>query len=141
MDMKTSPLAQLKDPSLLKTEALINGQWVKGSGTFEVSDPATGHKLADVANLGASDAQAAIEAANTAWPAWKNKTAKERSNIMRKWFDLLIANTDDLARLMTAENGKPMAESRGEVAYGASFVEWFAAVSYTHLTLPTKRIV
>ena len=126
MDIKTSPLAQLKDPSLLKTEALINGQWVKGSGTFEVSDPATGHKLADVANLGASDAQAAIEAANAAWPAWKNKTAKERSNIMRKWFDLLIANTEDLARLMTAENGKPMAESRGEVAYGASFVEWFA---------------
>ena len=126
MDMKTSPLAQLKDPSLLKTEALINGQWVKGSGTFEVSDPATGLKLADVANLGASDAQAAIEAANAAWPAWKNKTAKERSNIMRKWFDLLIANTEDLARLMTAENGKPMPESRGEVAYGASFVEWFA---------------
>jgi len=126
MDMKTSPLAQLKDPSLLKTEALINGLWVKGSGTFEVSDPATGLKLADVVNLGASDAQAAIEAANAAWPAWKNKTAKERSNIMRKWFDLLIANTEDLARLMTAENGKPMPESRGEVAYGASFVEWFA---------------
>ena len=126
MDMKTSPLALLKDPSLLKTDALINGQWVKGQGTFEVSDPATGLKLASVANLGAADAEAAIAAANAAWPAWKNKTAKERSIIMRKWFDLLIAHTEDLARLMTAENGKPMAESRGEVAYGASFVEWFA---------------
>ena len=126
MDMKTSPLALLKDPSLLKTDALINGQWVAGGGRFEVSDPATGHKLADVANLGAQDAEAAIAAANAAWPAWKNKTAKERSILLRKWFDLLIANTEDLARLMTAENGKPMAESRGEVAYGASFVEWFA---------------
>ena len=126
MDMKTSPLALLKDPSLLKTDALINGQWVAGGGRFEVSDPATGHKLADVANLGAQDAEAAIAAANAAWPAWKNKTAKERSILLRKWFDLLIGNTEDLARLMTAENGKPMAESRGEVAYGASFVEWFA---------------
>lgn len=124
--MSTSPLSQLKDPSLLKTDALINGQWVAGGGRFEVSDPATGHKLADVANLGAQDAEAAIAAANAAWPAWKNKTAKERSILLRKWFDLLIANTEDLARLMTAENGKPMAESRGEVAYGASFVEWFA---------------
>ena len=126
MDMKTSPLALLKDPSLLKTAALVNGAWVSGSGTFEVSDPATGLKLADVANLGAADAEAAIAAANAAWPAWRSKTAKERSIIMRKWFDLLIAHTEDLARLMTAENGKPMAESRGEVAYGASFVEWFA---------------
>ena len=126
MDMKTSPLALLKDPSLLKTDALINGQWVTGSSRFEVSDPATGLKLADVANLGAQDAEAAIAAANAAWPAWKNKTAKERSILLRKWFDLLIAHTEDLARLMTAENGKPMAESRGEVAYGASFVEWFA---------------
>ena len=126
MDMKTSPLALLKDSSLLKTEALINGQWVKGGSTFEVTDPATGLKLADVANLGAADAEAAIAAANAAWPAWRSKTAKERSIIMRKWFDLLIAHTEDLARLMTAENGKPMAESRGEVAYGASFVEWFA---------------
>ena len=90
MDMKTSPLALLKDPSLLKTDALINGQWVSGSSRFEVNDPATGHKLADVANLGAQDAEAAIAAANAAWPAWKNKTAKERSILLRKWFDLLI---------------------------------------------------
>ena len=126
MDMKTSPLALLKDPSLLKTDALINGLWVKGPSTFEVSDPATGLKLAEVANLGAAQAEQAIAAANAAWPAWRSKTAKERSILLRKWFDLLIANTEDLARLMTAENGKPLAESRGEVAYGASFVEWFA---------------
>lgn len=126
MDMKTSPLALLNDPSLLKTDGFINGQWVKGSGRFEVTDPATGLKLADVANLGAAEAEQAIAAANAAWPAWRSKTAKERSIIMRKWFDLLIAHTEDLARLMTAENGKPLAESRGEVAYGASFVEWFA---------------
>jgi succinate-semialdehyde dehydrogenase/glutarate-semialdehyde dehydrogenase len=126
MDMKTSPLALLKDPTLLKTDSLINGQWVTGSQRFAVTDPATGGHLADVANLGAAEADAAIAAANAAWPAWRAKTAKERSIILRKWFDLLIANTEDLARLMTAENGKPIAESRGEVAYGASFVEWFA---------------
>ncbi|WP_322992184.1 NAD-dependent succinate-semialdehyde dehydrogenase [Limnohabitans sp.] len=126
MDMKTSPLALLNDPTLLKTDALINGQWVAGSQRFEVNDPATGQYLASVANLGAAEAEAAIAAANAAWGPWKTKTAKERSIILRKWFDLLVANTEDLARLMTAENGKPIAESRGEVAYGASFVEWFA---------------
>ncbi len=126
MDMKTSPLAQLKDPTLLKTDALIGGQWIKGSARFDVNDPATGARLADVANLGAAEADQAIVAANQAWPAWRGKTAKERSASMRKWFDLLMANQEDLARLMTAENGKPLAESRGEVAYGASFVEWFA---------------
>ena len=126
MDMKTSPLAQLKDPSLLKTDALINGQWVAGSSRFDVLDPATGHKLADVANLGPAEAQAAIAAADAAWAGWKNKTAKERSIILRKWYDLLMANQDDLGRIMTAEQGKPFPEAKGEVAYGASFVEWFA---------------
>ena len=126
MDMKTSPLSLLNDPSLLKTDGLINGAWVKGSSRFDVKDPATGAKLADVANLGPKDAEAAIAAANTAWPAWRNKTGKERSIILRKWFDLLMANQDDLGRLMTAEQGKPFAEAKGEVAYGASFVEWFA---------------
>jgi len=121
-----SPLALLKDPSLLKTDALINGQWVAGTSRFDVLDPATGHKLADVANLGAAEAEAAITAANAAWPAWKAKTAKERSIIMRKWFDLLMANQDDLARIMTSEQGKPFPEAKGEIAYGASFVEWFA---------------
>ena len=121
-----SPLSLLKDPSLLKTDALINGQWVAGTSRFDVLDPATGHKLADVANLGPAETEAAIAAANAAWPAWKAKTAKERSAILRKWFDLLMANQDDLARIMTAEQGKPFPEAKGEIAYGASFVEWFA---------------
>jgi succinate-semialdehyde dehydrogenase/glutarate-semialdehyde dehydrogenase len=126
MDTKTSPLALLKDSTLLKTDALINGEWVQGASRFDVLDPATGQKLADVANLGPADAEAAIAAANAAWAGWKGKTAKERSTILRKWYDLLMANQDDLGRIMTAEQGKPLAEAKGEVAYGASFVEWFA---------------
>ena len=126
MDMKTSPLSLLNDPTLLKTDALINGHWVKGASRFDVHDPATGKKLADVANLTAQDAEAALDAANAAWPAWRNKTGKERSILLRKWFDLLMANQEDLGRIMTAEQGKPFAEAKGEVAYGASFVEWFA---------------
>jgi succinate-semialdehyde dehydrogenase/glutarate-semialdehyde dehydrogenase len=126
MDMKTSPLALLNDPSLLKTDALINGQWVAGSSRFDITDPATGAVLANVANLGPAEAELAIAAANAAWGPWKAKTAKERSIILRKWYDLLMANQDDLGRIMTAEQGKPLAEAKGEVAYGASFVEWFA---------------
>jgi succinate-semialdehyde dehydrogenase/glutarate-semialdehyde dehydrogenase len=126
MQNPTGPLALLKDPSLFKTDGLIDGKWTAGSSRFDVLDPATGAKLADVANLGPADAQVAIAAANAAWPAWRSKTAKERSIIMRKWFDLLMANQEDLGRLMTAEQGKPFAEAKGEVAYGASFVEWFA---------------
>jgi succinate-semialdehyde dehydrogenase / glutarate-semialdehyde dehydrogenase len=126
MDMKATPLSLLKDSSLLKTDALVNGQWVKGGSRFEVFDPATGLKLVDVANLGAEDAQAAIAAANAAWPAWRSKTGKERHAILLKWFQLLMANQEDLARILTAEQGKPYAEAKGEIAYGASFVEWFA---------------
>ena len=126
MDMKTAPLSLLNDPTLLKTDALINGQWVAGTSRFDVYDPATGKKLADVANLGPADAEAAITAANTAWGPWKAKTGKERSAVLRKWFDLLMANQEDLGRIMTAEQGKPFAEAKGEVAYGASFVEWYA---------------
>ena len=126
MDTRTSPLSLLNDPSLLKTEGLINGQWIGGASRFAVHDPATGALLADVANLGPQDAQAAIAAANAAWPAWRAKTAKERSILLRKWYDLLMANQDDLGRIMTAEQGKPLPEAKGEVAYGASFVEWFA---------------
>jgi len=122
----TTPLSLLKDPTLLKTDALINGQWVTGASRFAVTDPATGAHLADVANLGPAEAQVAIDAANAAWPAWRSKTAKERSIILRKWYDLLMANQDDLGRIMTAEQGKPLPEAKGEVAYGASFVEWFA---------------
>ena len=126
MDMKTSPLAQLQDASLLKTDALIDGRWVAGAARFDVHDPATGAKLCDVANLGPAEAEQAIAAADAAWPAWRGKTGKERSILLRKWFDLLMAHQDDLGRLMTAEQGKPLAEAKGEVAYGASFVEWFA---------------
>ena len=126
MNPTTSPLAQLKDPSLLKTDALINGQWVTGKSRFDITDPATGQVLAHVANLGPAETEAAIAAANAAWPAWKAKTAKERSIILRKWYDLLMANVEDLGRILTAEQGKPYAEAKGEVAYGASFVEWYA---------------
>jgi succinate-semialdehyde dehydrogenase / glutarate-semialdehyde dehydrogenase len=126
MDMKTSPLSLLKDPTLLKTDALINGEWLKGPARFEVHDPSSGARLADVANLGPKQAEAAIAAANAAWPAWRSKTGKERSIVLRKWYDLLMANQEDLGRLMTAEQGKPFAEAKGEVAYGASFVEWYA---------------
>ena len=147
MNQKSSPLSLLKDASLLKTDALINGQWIKGSSRFDVIDPATGQKLADVANLGPVEAELAIAAANAAWPAWRNKTAKERSIILRKWFDLLMANQDDLGRIMTAEQGKPLPEAKGEIAYGANFVEWFAeeAKRINGETLPqfdnTRRIL
>ena len=126
MNTPSSPLSLLNDPSLLKTDALIDGQWITGPSRFAVHDPATGLKLAEVANLGPQDAQAAIAAANAAWPAWRSKTAKERSILLRKWYDLLMQHQDDLGRIMTAEQGKPLPEAKGEVAYGASFVEWFA---------------
>jgi succinate-semialdehyde dehydrogenase/glutarate-semialdehyde dehydrogenase len=124
--MKTSPLSTLNDPTLLKTSGLINGEWVSGATRFAVTDPATGQELAQVANLGAAEAQAAIAAAAKAWGPWRSKTARERGAIMMKWFALLHQHADDLARIMTAEQGKPLAEARGEVGYGASFIEWFA---------------
>ena len=126
MDTKTSPLSLLADASLLKTDALIGGQWVAGNARFAVNDPATGSKLADVASLNPADAHDAIVAAEKAWGPWRAKTAKERHGILMKWFQLLNQHADDLARIMTAEQGKPLAEARGEVVYGASFLEWFA---------------
>ena len=140
--MKNSPLATLNDAGLLKVDALIGGEWVRGASRFAVDDPATGQKLADVANLGAAEAQTAIAAANQAWPGWRAKTAKERAGILMKWFHLLHQHADDLARIMTAEQGKPFAEAKGEVAYGASFVEWFAEEAKrvngeTHAAPPT----
>ncbi len=126
MDTKTAPLALLSDPGLLKTDALIGGEWVAGNARFDVIDPATGLKLADVANLGPVDCHNAIVAADKAWGPWRAKTAKERAAVMMKWFALLHQHADDLARIMTAEQGKPLAEARGEVVYGASFIEWFA---------------
>lgn len=118
----------LKDPSLFKEDAYINGQWVKtNSGKiFPVNNPATGEIIAQVTNLGPADVELAITAAEKAFVSWKNKTGKERASIMRAWFDLIIQNTSDLATLMTLEQGKPLVESAGEVAYGASFIEWFA---------------
>ncbi|WP_425258106.1 NAD-dependent succinate-semialdehyde dehydrogenase [Rubrivivax sp. RP6-9] len=127
MDTTTSPLAALKEPGLLKTDGLVNGEWVAGNGArFAVTDPATGAELARVANLGPVDAAAALSAAQKAWGPWRTKTARERAAILMKWFALLHQHADDLARIMTAEQGKPLAEARGEVVYGASFVEWFA---------------
>jgi succinate-semialdehyde dehydrogenase/glutarate-semialdehyde dehydrogenase len=126
MDMKNSPIATLNDPALLKRDALIGGEWVSGAARFDVTDPATGLKLADVPNLGTPETLDAIAAADKAWPAWRAKTAKERHAVMMKWFSLIVANADDLARILTAEQGKPLAEARGEVVYGASFIEWFA---------------
>ncbi len=106
--------------------ALIDGEWVTSAKTFSVTDPATGAEVAAVPNLGAKDATRAIDAAARALPAWSAKTAKERATILRRWFDLVTAETESLAQLMTTEQGKPLAESRAEVAYGASFIEWFA---------------
>ncbi|MEK6668523.1 MAG: NAD-dependent succinate-semialdehyde dehydrogenase [Pseudomonadota bacterium] len=126
MNTSTSPLATLQDPTLLKTQALIDGQWMDATQRFDVRDPATGAVLAQVANLGAAETQAAIAAANRAWPAWRALPAKARSAILMKWFHLLHQHADDLARIMTAEQGKPLAEAKGEVGYGASFLEWFA---------------
>ena len=118
----------LKDPSLFKESAFINGAWVNHSAekTFAVTNPASNELIAEVSNLGPQEAELAIAAAEQAFQDWKNRTGKERAGIMRKWFDLIIANTQDLATLMTLEQGKPLSESSGEVAYGASFIEWFA---------------
>ncbi len=140
--LPTSPLSSLKDLGLLKTEGLINGEWVAGSSRFRVSDPATGLELAQVANLGAVETASALSAAERAWPAWRAKTAKERAAVMMKWYALLMQHADDLARIMTAEQGKPLAEARGEVVYGASFIEWFAeeAKRVYGETIPTTDI-
>ncbi len=116
----------LKDHKLFKEQAYINGKWVDSEQRFNVTNPATDELIATVSNLGSAEAELAITAAEQALPAWRNKTAKERAHIMRKWFDLITENTQDLATLMTLEQGKPLAEAGGEVIYGASFVEWFA---------------
>ena len=117
----------LTDPTLLQTRAYINGQWVDADDglTFSVSNPANGEVIAEVAKAGAAETRRAIEAAQAAMDTWKMVPAKQRAQILRKWFDLMMANQEDLARIMTAEQGKVLAESRTEIAYGASFVEWF----------------
>jgi succinate-semialdehyde dehydrogenase/glutarate-semialdehyde dehydrogenase len=122
------PAFPLKDPKLFRAQCYIDGRWVDADGgkTFPVRNPATGDMLGAVPDMGAAETRRAIEAADKAWPAWRAKTAKERAAILRKWFDLMMANQEDLAQILTAEQGKPLAEARGEIAYGASFVEWFA---------------
>jgi len=123
----TAPLP-LKDPSLFRQANCIDGKWVQADSgkTIQVPNPATGEVIGEVPALGAAETRRAIEAANRAWPAWRAMLAKERAAILRKLNDLMLANTDDLAAIMTAEQGKPLAESKGEIAYAASFIEWFA---------------
>jgi len=113
---------------LLKSRAFVDGAWVAADDgrCFAVTNPADGSLLAEVPDLTATETRRAIEAAAAAWPAWRAKTAKERAGILRRWFDLIMGHQDDLARLMTLEQGKPLAEAHAEVGYGASFVEWFA---------------
>ena len=117
----------LSDPSLLKSQAYINGQWVDADNgaTFPVTNPANGELIVEVAKAGAAETARAIDAADQAMRAWKKQPAKARAQVLRKWFDLMMANQEDLAQIMTAEQGKVLAESRGEIAYGAAFVEWF----------------
>jgi succinate-semialdehyde dehydrogenase/glutarate-semialdehyde dehydrogenase len=120
------PALPLKDPKLFRTQCYIDGEWVGAAKTIAVVNPASGAQLGTVPRMGAEEARRAIEAAERAWPAWRAKTAKERAAILRRWFDLMMANQEDLAQILTAEQGKPLAEARGEIAYGASFIEWFA---------------
>lgn len=116
----------LKTPSLLETRAYVNGQWIESDRKFDVTDPATGRLVAQVSDFDVATTTNAIDAAQAAGPAWAALTGKERSTILRRWHDLLIENADDLATILTAEMGKPWAEARGEILYGASFIEWFA---------------
>jgi succinate-semialdehyde dehydrogenase / glutarate-semialdehyde dehydrogenase len=119
---------KLQDPRLLKESGYIDGSWVAADGgeSLPVHNPATGAKLGVIPNMGTTETRRAIAAAATAMPAWAARTAKDRAVILRRWFDLMMANQEDLAVLMTAEQGKPLAESKGEIAYAASFIEWFA---------------
>lgn len=121
-------MLELKDPSLLKTQCYVNGEWIAADSgeTTQVTNPATGEVVAEVPCCGAVETQRAIESANTAFATWRKKTAAERSAIVRRWYELMMENQEDLAIIMTAEQGKPLAESRGEIGYAASFLQWFA---------------
>ena len=121
-------MLELRDPGLLAENAYINGAWCGAASNeaFDVTNPSSGERLARLPNLGAEDARRAIDAAADAQQEWAARVAKERSGILRNWFELMVDNADDLARILTAEMGKPFAEAKGEVLYGASFVEWFA---------------
>jgi succinate-semialdehyde dehydrogenase/glutarate-semialdehyde dehydrogenase len=120
-------MLNLNDPSLLRQQAYIDGAWcdaIEGK-TTDVINPATGATIGTVPHMGTMETRRAIDAANAAWPAWRKKTARERAQILRTWYELMMANADDLAAIMTAEQGKPLSESKGEVSYAASFFEWF----------------
>ena len=125
---KVKPGLQLKDPGLFRQQCYVDGKWVDADSkaTLDVHNPADGSLIGTIPNMGGAETKRAIEAANAAWPAWRVKTAKERAIILRKWFELIMANQEDLAVLMTTEQGKPLSESRVEISYGASFIEWFA---------------
>jgi len=140
---------QLKGPSLLKSHCFIDGQWIgaDSGATTEVRNPATGALISLVPNVGAAETQRAIDAAARAFPAWSARTADDRARVLRRWYELMLANQEDLAILMTSEQGKPLTESRGEIGYAASFIEWFAeeARRVYGVTIPSpwpdKRIV
>ncbi len=117
---------RLNDPSLLRVDSYVDGNWLAGKRRFAVTNPATGEVIANVADLGPAEVTAAIDAAVTAQREWSKRTAKDRAMIMRMWYDLVMANAEDLAVILTTEMGKPLAEAKGEVAYGASFIDWFA---------------
>lgn len=119
---------RLTNPALLRESAHINGEWVqaRSGNRLAITNPANGEHLAYVPDMDAEDTRQAIRAAEAAWPEWRARPAKERAGVLRRWFDLVMQHQEDLACLMTAEQGKPLAEARGEVAYGASFIEWFA---------------
>ncbi|MEM6479732.1 MAG: aldehyde dehydrogenase family protein, partial [Pseudomonadota bacterium] len=128
LDTMTDLTAMLDDPALLQTRAYIDGQWADASSgaTFAVTNPARGDVIAEVADLSRADVGRAIAGAHTAQKAWAAKPAKERAMILRRWFEMIMAAQDDLARILTAEMGKPLGEAKGEIAYGASFIEVFA---------------
>jgi succinate-semialdehyde dehydrogenase/glutarate-semialdehyde dehydrogenase len=121
-------IARLGDPSLLRYDLFLDGGWSSASddARFDVTDPGTGESIGAVASATRQDTRHAIDAAAAAFPAWAARPAKERSTIMRRWFDLMVEHADDLAIILTAEQGKPVAEAKGEILFGAAFIEWFA---------------
>src|SRR5690606_37421165 len=122
------PMLNLKRPELFRQQCYIDGAWTDAvnGDTVKVQNPATGEQLGTIPRMGTTETRRAIEAADKAWAAWRAKPAKDRAVILRRWFVLMLENTEDLARIMTAEQGKPLAESRGEIAYAASYLEWYA---------------
>ena len=127
LDQPTDLRALLKDPSLFETRAYVAGEWIDADDgrTFAVTNPARGDVIAQVADLSRAEVARAIVAADNAMQEWKARTGKERAAILRKWYDLMVANVDDLGTILTAEMGKPLPEAKGEILYGAAFVEWF----------------